>query len=107
MEVPNLVILSLLSLNKSILITECVRPVPFRHTLRKQEVALWKWSGSKSHNKVSVGEPTKGSRLQLQKESPKSLIGLFESRLFIFKCHWHNVNDPYPDLATQTIKLSN
>ena len=46
----------------SILITECVRPVALCHTLRKQEVALFKWSGSKSCNKVSVGEPEEGLR---------------------------------------------
>ena len=61
----------------------CVRPVPFRHTLRKQEVALCEWSGSKNHDKVSVGDPAEGSRSQLQKESPKSPIGLFESRTYI------------------------
>ena len=47
---------------ESILITECVRPVPFRHTLRKQEVALCKWLGVKSCNKVFIGESTEGSR---------------------------------------------
>ena len=65
----------------SILITECVCPVTLCHTLRKQEVALGKWSGSKNCNKVSVGEPEEGSRCRnCKKESPKSPIGLFESR---------------------------
>ena len=69
--------------------------VPFRHTLRKQEVALCEWSGSKNHDKVSVGDPAEGSRSQLQKESPKSPIGLFESR---FKINNHVIK--FEDIIT-------